>query len=228
MTWVEYLKCLRDNCMKLLEADPEKSKSLDDKDFKIQSEVSSSRPVDEVKCKKEKPLNIKDKHNKYCNQCDITFGSRILFLKHCQNIHKLRFKNRSGGPLILDRVKKMFEVNVQREVEVNSKASLKFTENRDVQKNIGFGRSNKSDGVISSDQEIKSEVLSFDNQIEVEAMSSSYINTFSTPDREGSNQSSLSNEDGALIETNNQGFKCYKCGRAYKKMGNLTKHLTTC
>merc|ERR1719186_1680707 len=49
--------------------------------------------------KKSKPLNIRDKSNKYCSYCEISFPSRMLFLSHCQQIHKLRFKSKSGGPI---------------------------------------------------------------------------------------------------------------------------------
>jgi len=44
---------------------------------------------------------IKDKNNKYCSQCDLNFITRILFLRHCQDVHKLRFKNKCGTPLLL-------------------------------------------------------------------------------------------------------------------------------
>merc|ERR1719209_2128658 len=44
---------------------------------------------------------IKDKNNKYCSQCDLNFITRILFLKHCQEVHKFRFKNKCGTPLLL-------------------------------------------------------------------------------------------------------------------------------
>ena len=227
MTWVEYLKCLRDNCMKLVETDAEKSKPLNIENDKSMLEGELSRRIDEVKCPKKKPLNIKDKKNKYCNQCDITFGSRILFLKHCQSIHKLRFKNKSGDPLILDKAKKMYEEIVQNEVEVKPNTSLTSIETREVaHKSEGFGRNITTDKFSSGAGENKTEEVSFDNQIEVDGMSSVYINTFLTPGQETSNPPS-SNDDGSPIESH-QGFKCYKCGRSYKKMGNLTKHLATC
>jgi len=50
-----------------------------------------------------KPLNIKDKANKNCSMCDISFTSRILFLRHCQDVHKLRFKNKLGNSLFLSK-----------------------------------------------------------------------------------------------------------------------------
>ena len=51
--------------------------------------------------KKVKPLNIKDKTNTYCNECDVTFTSRIQFLGHCSDVHDVKFKGKLGQPLLI-------------------------------------------------------------------------------------------------------------------------------
>ena len=54
--------------------------------------------------KKAKPLNIRDKTNTYCNECDVTFDTRIQFLGHCSEIHDVKFKGRAGQPLVIPSV----------------------------------------------------------------------------------------------------------------------------
>jgi len=69
-----------------------------------QSEGAVKRELKSRSGKYEKKFRvkcIKDKNNKYCSQCDLNFITRILFLKHCQEVHKLRFKNKCGTPLFL-------------------------------------------------------------------------------------------------------------------------------
>merc|ERR1719184_177179 len=48
-----------------------------------------------------KPQNIRDKTNKTCSKCDQSFPTRVLFLRHCQDVHKMKFKNKFGSPLVL-------------------------------------------------------------------------------------------------------------------------------
>merc|ERR1719369_2681722 len=43
-----------------------------------------------------KPMNIRNKSTKYCSQCGVIFSSRVKFLSHCQEVHKVRFKNKLG------------------------------------------------------------------------------------------------------------------------------------
>ena len=50
---------------------------------------------------KVKPKNIRDKTNKYCDVCDVTLDTRILFLSHCSNVHDVKFKGKSGQPLVI-------------------------------------------------------------------------------------------------------------------------------
>ena len=50
---------------------------------------------------KVKPKNIRDKTNKYCDVCDITLDNRIAFLSHCSNVHDVKFKGKSGQPLVI-------------------------------------------------------------------------------------------------------------------------------
>ena len=54
--------------------------------------------------KKVKPLNIKDKTNTYCNECNVTFATRIQFLGHCSDVHDVKFKGRAGQPLVIPSV----------------------------------------------------------------------------------------------------------------------------
>ena len=56
------------------------------------------------KSKKVKPLNIKDKTNTYCNECNVTFATRIQFLGHCSDVHDVKFKGRAGQPLVIPSV----------------------------------------------------------------------------------------------------------------------------
>jgi len=66
------------------------------------SEESLPLQPSEQTIKKSRPLNIRDKTNKYCSNCEATFNTRILFIKHCQDLHKIRFKNKAGGPVVLN------------------------------------------------------------------------------------------------------------------------------
>ena len=50
---------------------------------------------------KVKPRNIRDKTNMYCNVCDLTLATRILFLSHCSTVHDVKFKGKSGQPLVI-------------------------------------------------------------------------------------------------------------------------------
>ena len=56
---------------------------------------SSARPP------KVKPRNISDKTNMYCNVCDLTLATRILFFSHCSTVHDVKFKGKSGQPLVI-------------------------------------------------------------------------------------------------------------------------------
>ena len=61
----------------------------------VADESTVSEPV------KIKPKNIRDKTNKYCDVCNITLDTRILFLSHCSNVHDVKFKGKSGQPLVI-------------------------------------------------------------------------------------------------------------------------------
>jgi len=50
---------------------------------------------------KVKPQNIRDKTNTYCNVCDVNLSTRILFLSHCSSVHDVKFKGKSGQPLVI-------------------------------------------------------------------------------------------------------------------------------
>ena len=54
--------------------------------------------------KKVKPLNIRDKTNTFCNECDLTFDTRIQFLGHCSDVHDVKFKGKAGQPLVIPSV----------------------------------------------------------------------------------------------------------------------------
>ena len=51
--------------------------------------------------KKVKPLNIRDKTNTYCNECDLTLPTRLEFLGHCSQVHDVKFKGKLGQPLVI-------------------------------------------------------------------------------------------------------------------------------
>ena len=46
-----------------------------------------------------RPKNIHDKTNMYCNVCDLTLTSRVLFLRHCSTVHNIKFKGKGQQPL---------------------------------------------------------------------------------------------------------------------------------
>ena len=46
-----------------------------------------------------RPKNIHDKTNMYCNVCDLTLASRVLFLRHCSTVHNIKFKGKGQQPL---------------------------------------------------------------------------------------------------------------------------------
>ena len=52
---------------------------------------------------KVKPKNIRDKTNVFCDVCDVTLDTRILFLKHCSFVHDVKFKGKFGQRLEIPR-----------------------------------------------------------------------------------------------------------------------------
>ena len=76
---------------------PDLSKTLDET-VPMPSVADESMVSEPVKVK---PKNIRDKTNKYCDVCDITLDTRILFLSHCSSVHDVKFKGKSGQPLVI-------------------------------------------------------------------------------------------------------------------------------
>lgn len=56
---------------------------------------NSEHPVGSSK--RNKPTNLKDKKNTYCDLCEEEFLSRTAFLTHCSAAHDIKFKGKSGG-----------------------------------------------------------------------------------------------------------------------------------
>ena len=51
-----------------------------------------------------KPKNIRDKSNTYCDVCDVTMDTRLLFLEHCKSLHYVKFtKGKHCQPLGIPR-----------------------------------------------------------------------------------------------------------------------------
>ena len=50
---------------------------------------------------KVKPKDIRDKKNRYCDICKVTLYSRLLFLSHCSKVHAVKFRGKSGQPIVI-------------------------------------------------------------------------------------------------------------------------------
>jgi len=100
MNWNQYLDWVRVNKRKNSD---QKQIGLDVKPKvnSVANDPGLSQPLTlgEQTVKNSRPLNIRDKSTKHCTQCKIFFPSRNSFLVHCQQVHKLRFKSKSGESL---------------------------------------------------------------------------------------------------------------------------------
>ena len=97
LNWIQYLDWFK-----------KKNITLEDHETEVgQGAVSSEKDsveknfIPEPSMKRSKPFNIRDKTNKYCSYCVVTFNTRMMFLQHCQEFHDTRFRNKSGGLMML-------------------------------------------------------------------------------------------------------------------------------
>ena len=90
------------------EEDEENGEKIEDN--KENDESIVSEPV------KIKPKNIWDKTNKYCDVCDITLETRILFLVHCSSVHDVKFKFKFNETR--NEIERLKEKNKEQEDEI--------------------------------------------------------------------------------------------------------------
>jgi len=205
--------------------------------------------------KKSRPLNIRDKTNKFCSYCEVTFNTRILFLKHCQDVHKLRFKNKSGGPVVLNQSSSCVEdAKETSDQHQDSSQSRSITSNNPSMMNsLNRGSSIFSlTPSISSTQQASStlDMVVSTSTIKKKPGEGAFpcrhckkmYSSFSNMERHARLSCTMRDVSGSAGQqvipvmdrpvvgtVDGSGFKCTKCGRVYSKLGNLNRHyISTC
>ena len=97
----------------------------------LQSNEAVSSGDQEDHLKKIKPHNIKDKSNTFCNVCDVSYSSRILFLSHCSSVHDVKFKGKAGQPLVIPSDKNEKVSPPQKKIKLNQESPVKPDNNTD-------------------------------------------------------------------------------------------------
>ena len=105
MTHSEYLEQYVKN-NNAVEQQEESSSEEDDeaREIKQEAEESCDNKLSSPPPAPRPPLssiNVTDKSVKSCARCQLEFPSRLRFLRHCQLVHKMKFKLRTGEKLLL-------------------------------------------------------------------------------------------------------------------------------
>jgi len=187
-----------------------------------------------------KPLNITDRSNKNCSRCDTIFPSRILFLRHCQDIHKLKFRNKFGSPLLLGKRttvvgEEQFKKN-KLPVPMISKKSLPSYPSS-IPSPHGVSRELKSQ--TSGDHPARIQSPSLSSTLPLPLFKCQFCSkAFSNKGNRDRHvrQSCMQRGLPEQVEQINDqpvkgskegtgpGFKCYKCDKVYFKWGYLNRH----
>lgn len=193
-----------------------------------------------------KPQNIRDKTNKICSKCDLSFPSRVLFLRHCQDVHKMKFKNKFGSPLVLSQ--KTLVVGAE-QPEEDSLAVPRMMKTA-LPSYLGFIPSPSRTGLQSPSTTLpqspspspspctqsKSTFRSISHLQSPDSVSSpahacphcSKVFSSSGNKERHVRLSCLMREPSAVQRKDKpaegEGFKCRKCGKVYLKLGYLTRH----
>eukprot|EP00092_Neocalanus_flemingeri_P038837 GFUD01042281.1.p1 GENE.GFUD01042281.1~~GFUD01042281.1.p1 ORF type:complete len:452 (-),score=113.57 GFUD01042281.1:105-1460(-) len=159
----------------------------------------------EVTIKKSRPLNVRDKTNKSCSQCKITFPSRMLFLNHCQQVHKLRFKSKSGGSLQFNQSGPSSTQALDKSTKLLSSTKMK-----------------RGEGTLPCQfcGKMLSSVGNMDRHVRLDCKGAT---------SDGLEVNEDPGEKPMKRVEEEKGFRCNKCGRLYSKLGNLNRHyIYTC
>jgi len=185
-----------------------------------------------------KPLNITDKSNKNCSQCDITFPSRILFLRHCQDVHKLKFKNKFGNSLLLGKKTSVVGEGQSKK----DKLPVPVLDKKSIPSYLSFIPSpqcqgSKSQLQVNTNLHAKIQSPSLSSTLPPPLPKCQYCKkTFSSKANRDRHvkQSCLQKGLGEqAVQMNDKsvegsgegpGFKCSKCDKVYLKLGNLNRH----
>ena len=183
-----------------------------------------------------RPLNIKDKTNRYCSHCDVSFDTRILFLKHCQEVHKLRFRNKSGSPVVLNQATKSASESKNDTTPVSSLCRTTTPDNLNTATvPITPIRGNQSPS-LPQDKAVSSSKVRQGDGFSCQYCHknfSSYSNMFRHTRLScmmkgaggGVGQQVVKVHDKpTVVDGEGGGFKCGKCGKVYAKLGNLNRH----
>jgi len=159
-----------------------------------------------------RPLNIKDKNTKYCSKCGQSFTTRILFLKHCQEVHKLRLKNKFGKPIVLS--KSMPAGDKSKHMCESTKASVpKSLTSYSAEPASSYPPNSKTEHSCQYCHKVFSSLSNMWRHVKLSCKMREDQQVIHVPVKpvEGSSEGG--------------GFDCKKCGKIFAKLGNLNRHL---
>ena len=155
--------------------------------------------------KKSKLMNIRDKNNKHCSYCEVTFDTRMIFLKHCQDSHNMRFKNKHGAPVVLSKTANSGDELHEQVVEKKTMSVVRRPTPQDDQQVLSIT-------ITPNDDRLPVPGVSR-TTTPGDHISSTLQPTSSPPD--SSSKRKWSGEGGA---------PCYYCGKMYSSYGNMERH----
>jgi len=185
----------------------------------VRMEGNSARIRKDKKCRVK---CIKDKNNKYCSQCDLSFISRILFLRHCQDVHKLRFKNKYGKPLLLN---ENSSTGVKGQ-NLSMPSKLKSpSDPNDPPRNSSPSRSQGPNSLPSVSSLSSNSTLSKARSVHACQFCQKVFSSLSNMWRHVK-QSCTFRGDQGIVQGSGEGggFKCRTCGKVYLRLGYLNRH----
>jgi len=157
---------------------------------------------------KVKPKNIRDKTNKYCDVCDITLDTRLLFLSHCSNVHDVKFKGKSGQPLVIPKEADSSRVSLgQGDAEAGASPARKKMKLADTSLNTSMDPNNPRRAPVP---------CKFCGKI--------FSNV---SNKERHERQSCKNADFQQIEEKEFKCKIVNCNRQFSKLGYLKKHMSS-
>jgi len=159
-----------------------------------------------------KPLNIKDKNTKNCSKCGLSFTTRILFLKHCQEVHKLRLKNKFGKPIVLSKSTPAGD-KPEHLCESNKSSVPNSLTSHSAEPSSSYPPNSKTEHSCQYCHKVFSSLSNMWRHVKLSCRMREDQQVIHVPVKPVGGSS----EGG--------GFDCRKCGKIFAKLGNLNRHL---